>query len=82
MVARGRVDQLGGNAHPVGRLAHASLEHVLDAELARDPLHVDCLALVGERRVARDDEEPAEARQRGDNVLGDAVGEVLLLGVT
>ena len=35
-VAVGRgVDQLDGDAHPVAGLAHAALDHVLDAELAR-----------------------------------------------
>ena len=37
------------------------------------------LALVDEGRVARDDEEPAQLRQRGDDVLADAVGEIILL---
>src|SRR5262249_58769266 len=39
------------------------------------------LALVGEARVASDDEEAAVLRQVGDDVLGDAVEEVLLLGI-
>ncbi len=62
-------------------LAHAALEHVAHAELAADLLHVDGPALVGEARVAGDHEQPADARQRGDDVLDDAVGEVLLLRV-
>src|SRR5262249_36261606 len=36
------------------------------------------LALVGEDRVARDDEETRDLRERGDHVLGHAVAEVLL----
>ena len=43
-------------------------------------LRVDRLALVDERRVARDHEQLAEARQLGQNVLGDAVSEEFLLG--
>ena len=38
-------------------------------------------ALVGEARVARDHEQPAQPREAGDDVFGDPVGEVLLLGV-
>ena len=75
------VDQLHGDADALARLAHAALDDVLHAELARDLLHVDRLALVLERRVARDHEQLAEARQLGDDVLGDAVGEEFLLGI-
>ena len=79
MAAGGDVVELRGDAHAVAALAHAAFEHVADAELVGDLLHVDGLALVDERRVARDHEEPAQLRQRGDDVLADAVGEILLL---
>ena len=36
-------------------------------------LYVDHLALVGERAVAGDDEEPADARKIGGQALGHAV---------
>ena len=63
MVAGGRVDQLRGNAHAIAGLAHAAFEHVAHAELAADLPHVD-VALVGEGRVAGDDEQPARIGQR------------------
>jgi hypothetical protein len=75
------IDELRRDPHALARLAHAAFEHVAHAELARGLLHVDGPAFVDKARVARDDEEPAEARQRGDDVLRDAVGEVLLLGL-
>ena len=75
------VDQLHGDAHAVAGLAHASLDHVVDAEFARDVLRLHRLALVGEDGVARDDQEVAEARQLGDDVFGQPVGEELLLRV-
>ena len=75
------VDQLPGDAHPVAGLAHAAFQHVAHAKLAADLLHVHGPALVGEARIARDDEQPADARQRGDDVLDHAVGEIFLLGV-
>ena len=53
------VDELRGDAHAIAALAHAALQHVAHAEFAGDALHVDGLALVDERRIARDDEEPA-----------------------
>ena len=74
-----RIDQLHGDADPVARLAHAALDHVLDADLLREVLDPDRLALVDEGRVARDHEQLAEAGQRGDDVLGEPVGEELLL---
>ena len=73
------IDQLHRDAHPVAGLAHAAFDDVLHAELARDLLHVHRLALVLERGVARDDEQVAEARQVGQDVLGQAVGEEFLL---
>ena len=63
MCAGRRVDELAGDAHPVAGLAHAAFEHVAHAELAADLLHVDGAALVGEARIARDHEQPADARQ-------------------
>jgi hypothetical protein len=40
------------------------------------------LALVGKARSAGDDEQPANARERGDDLLDHAVGEIFLLGIT
>ena len=51
-----RVDQLTGDAHAVARFAHAALKHVAHAQFAADLLHVDGLTLVGETRIAGDDE--------------------------
>ena len=73
------VDQLHRDAHPVAGLAHAALDDVVHAQFARDLLHVHRLALELERGVARDDEQLAEARQVGEDVLGQAVGEEFLL---
>src|SRR5208282_2751657 len=56
-------------------------EHIADAEFAADLLHLDYLALVGEGRIAGDDEEPPDARQRGDDLLDHAVGEIFLLRI-
>ena len=81
-MAAGRcIDELSGNAHAVRRLADAAFQHVAHAQFAADLLHIDRPALVGEARIARDDEQPADARQGRDDVLDDAVGEIVLLGV-
>ena len=62
-------------------LSHRPFEDIADTELAADLLHVDCPALVREGRIAGDDEEPADAGKRGDDLLDHAVGEVFLLGI-
>ena len=50
-------------------------------ELAPDILDLRRLILVGERRRAADHEQGAEPRKLGDHVLGQTVGEVVLIGV-
>jgi hypothetical protein len=64
------------------QLAHTAFEHIAHAKFATDLLNVDLPALVGESRVARDDEKPFDARQAGDNVVNHTFGEVLLSGVS
>src|SRR5215469_4177379 len=76
------VDQVSGNAYSLARLSNRTLQHVPDAEFTTDLLHIDCLALVGERAVARDHEQPADAAERGDDLLDHSVSEVLLFRVT
>src|SRR6185437_16334545 len=76
-----RFDELSGDADAVARLAHAAFEHIAYAELAPDALDVDGLALVDEARIARDHEQPADAREAGDDILDHAVGEILLFGI-
>jgi hypothetical protein len=40
------IDQLASDAHSTARFAHRAFEHVTDAELASDLLHVDCLSRI------------------------------------
>ena len=75
------VDQLRGDPHPVAGLAHAALEHVADAERLGHVRHGDRCLLVDEGRVAGDDVQLGQLREIGDDVLADAVGEILLLGI-
>src|SRR5262249_49485849 len=73
-----RIDELPGEAHPTSCLAHAPLEHIAHPELTTDLLHVNGTTLVREAGVARDDEQRPEARQRRDDFLDHAIGEVFL----
>ena len=75
------LDQLRGDAHSIGGLAHATLQHIAHAELASDLLHIDAAALISEAQIAGDHEEPSDAAERGDDLLDHAVGEILLLGI-
>jgi hypothetical protein len=77
----GRVDQLTGDAHSVAGFAHRAFEDISDAKLAPDLLHIDRLALVRKTRIAGDDKQPADARQRSDDLLDHPVDEIFLLRV-
>ena len=79
VTAGGHVDELGGDADVVAVLAHAAFDDVADAELLADLLVVDGFLLVDERGIPRDHIEPAQLRQRGDDVLADAFGKIFLL---
>src|SRR6516164_11353873 len=76
-----RVDKLRGNPHAAAGFTHRTFEHVADAQFAPDLLYVDRLAFVREAGIAGDDEEPADARECGDDLFDHAVSEILLLRV-
>src|SRR5215469_4831486 len=75
------VDQLRRDTQPVTGFAHGAVEHVTDAELAPDLLHVDDFSLVGDGRTASDHEQPTDAGQGGNDVLDHPVDEVVLLWI-
>ena len=81
MGAGDRVDELRADAQPVAAAAHAAFEHVADAKLARDLAHIDSAVLVDEGGVAGDDEQPSDAGKPGDQILGNAVGKIVLIRV-
>ena len=76
-----RIDQLARDADPAAGPAHAAFEDVARPEVAADLLHVDRPALVGEGRVARDDEQVAVVRQGRDDLVDHPVGEIVLLRI-
>ena len=81
VVAGLALDQLTGDPDAVAGLAETALQHISNAELAPNLLYVDGAAFVGERGIAGDHEQRGIARQRGDDVLGDPIGDEFLLGV-
>ena len=78
MRARLGVDQLRVDPHPVLITLHGAFKDVTHAKFLADLLGVDRLALEGKGRVARDHETVADAREIGRQVLGYAVGEIVL----
>src|SRR5204863_9952530 len=74
-----RIDQLRSYAYSVTRIPYAPLHHIADAERATHGRNIH-IATELETRIAGYDEERVIARQLGDDVLGDAVAEILLLG--
>src|SRR5207244_3814797 len=81
MSAGFRIDQLPSDAHPAAAFAHRAFEHIAHAHFTADLLHIDRLSLVREARIARDHEEPADARQGRDDLLDHAVHEIFLFRV-
>jgi len=81
VIPGGRVDELGRDAYAVAATAHAALEHIAHAQLAADAANIVCAPLVGKRRIACDHHQPLKFRQCREQVLGDPVGEILLVGV-
>src|SRR5262249_15619562 len=75
------VYQLPGNADPVACSAHRAFEDIADAKLAPALPHIGRLTLVGEARIAGDTEQPADAGERGDDLLDHAVDEIFLFRI-
>ena len=58
---------------------HTAFEDIANAELAADLLCVDGLTLLGKRRVVRDHEASRDPGEIGGQIIGDPIGEILLL---
>ena len=72
------VDELDGDPHAAAGKTDAAFEEIADAELIGDLAGIYRAVLVNEGRVAGDDGEGLEPAQRCDEVLDDAVGEIVL----
>src|SRR5215510_10987490 len=81
MHARYRINQLSCDANLVRRLVHRPFEDVAHAERTPDLLDIGGSALEREARIASDDEQRFELRERGDDLLNHPVGKILLLGL-
>ena len=70
------VEQLRRDAQLVARLAHAALQHMAHTEHRADALDTDVAVLERERGSAADHVQLTDARERVQDLLGDAVAEV------
>src|SRR5262249_10495767 len=77
-----RLNELTGDTHAIAGLAHATFEHIADAQLATDQFHISRSVLVNETRIARDYEKPLDARKPSDDVLYHAVTKIILIQIT
>src|SRR5262252_400944 len=81
MGTSGYIDELAADAHSLPGPAHAPLEDIANAKIAANLLEVDGFSFVGECGIAGDHEKPAPFRQSRDDVLGNAVDKIVLLGI-
>src|SRR5947207_5023094 len=81
MHAASGLNQLGSDAHAIAALPNRAFEHIADAKVTANLLHIDRLSLVGESRIAGDHEKPADLGERRCDFLDHAVGKVLLLWI-
>ena len=77
----GRVDELDGDAKALIRPAQTAAENVAHAEAALDLLGRIGAQVEQEGRMPRDHHQVAEPREAGDDILGDALAEVVVAGI-
>ena len=77
----GCIDEPRDDPDPFPRALDASLEHGLYPELLPDRVQVVASSLERERRCARRDPEPGQLAQRADQLIGDAIAEVVVGGI-
>ena len=79
--AGGRVDELRRDPDPLAYPAHAALQDVADAQPGARFPGVHHYPFKGEGGLARGHEQPGDLGEVGSKVVGDTVGEMLLVGV-
>ena len=79
LIAGPQVEQPHRDAQPVAHPLDRAVQQEVDAEGAPDRRLVACLGGEAGQRVGRDDEHPAEPRQRRGDLLGEAGREMRLL---
>src|SRR6516162_7075860 len=75
------VDQLRIYVNLITGPPYTAFEHIVNAEIVPDLLHVDRLPLIGKGGSAGDHEAAGDPREIGRQIVGDAVGEIFLVGI-
>src|SRR5438105_350243 len=74
-------NELPSYPHTRSRLSHASFQDKSNAKLPTHLLHFHRLVFIGEGSVARDNKQSGNVGQISDDVLRNAITEILLLSV-
>src|SRR6478752_8028437 len=75
------VNELSGHAHARASLSYAAFQDKVGAEFFADVLHLSRPFFVSERSVTRNDGKRRNLREISNDVLGDAIAEIFLLGI-
>ena len=81
VIAVSYLDELHRDPHPAARLAHAAFEHRGDVERLADLGHGGRLALEREGRGTRRDPQPTDLSEHVQQLVGEAIREVLVFRV-
>src|SRR5216683_2515496 len=82
MSAGPRVHELNVYAKSISAALHRTFQYIMDVQLATDLLEINRFAFVAECGVSVDNERSADPRQVSGQAFGDAIDEVVLLGIT
>jgi hypothetical protein len=77
MVSRIGLDELGCDTNTAAGLSNAPLQHIVRAQLAADFGHIDGFALEQKRRTSCEYGHSRLSRKSGDDLVGEAVGEIV-----
>jgi hypothetical protein len=72
------IDQLGGDSHPPRGAPNAAFDHIAGIKLGAEFGQVDPASLELKGGCAANDHEIAKAGKVGNDVLGQAIGEILV----
>src|SRR5262245_53486044 len=76
-----RIHELAKETQTIAPAPNTAFKDVAHPKLPPDLTYIDRLALVDERGIPRDDEQPMTTRKRSDDFFRHAVGEIFLLGI-
>ena len=76
------VDELSGDPQAIAAASNTAFQDIAHVQFTGELARINRVVLVGEGRIAGDHAHPGDLRQGGDNILGHAIGEKLMLSET